>query len=164
MMFKKVFLPLILVAIFIGAVGYFFGLKKPGSNEPIISPILVPSKLVKIGGVNIPVELADTEEKRRQGLSGKTSLPENDGMLFIFDPKSNPNFWMKNMNFPIDIIWISDKKVVRIDKNAEPEPNTPDEKLKLYYSPGEIDHVLEVNAGFSDKNGLMIGDNVEYSL
>ncbi len=81
-------------------------------------------------------------------------------MLFVFDKPDIYSFWMKDMLFPIDMIWISeDGKVVYIERDARPEsyPNSfiPDAPAK---------YVLEVNAGFSEKNNLKVGDKVEINL
>jgi uncharacterized membrane protein (UPF0127 family) len=71
---------------------------------------------------------------------------------------------MKDMLIPLDFIWVANGKIVKIDKNVPaPAPNTPDGNLKTY-SPGTpIDYVLEVNAGFSDKNNIKVGDSVNLS-
>lgn len=113
---------------------------------------------VEIGGKIINVEIADTNEKRELGLSGHTPLKDNQGMLFVFDKTGKYPFWMKDMLFPLDIIWISeDFKIVYIEKNAQINsfPNTfGDDKEALY--------VLEVNAGFSEKNNLKTGDQIKF--
>jgi hypothetical protein len=125
-------------------------------------------KSVNIAGQNIKVDLALTEAEQTQGLSGRTSLNENEGMLFVFPVPGKYAFWMKDMNFPIDMIWLApsgggdrEAKVVYIKKNADP---------KLYpetYGPGPSDgeakYVLEVVSGFSDKNNLKVGDSVYFS-
>ena len=166
-MFKQIILPIAAVVIFIIAVGIF--VQKSSTlnlqNSPFTQPTALPEKSINIGGKVIQTEIADTEAKRTKGLSGITSLDTNSGMLFIFDTqKESPVFWMKDMQIPIDIIWIKDGKVVRIDKNTPiPAPGTPDNKLKTY-SPGQtVDYVLEVNAGFSDQDGIKVGDSVDIS-
>jgi hypothetical protein len=117
---------------------------------------------VKINNTEIEVEIADTPEKRTKGLSGRDSLDQNKGMLFVFPKGSNATFWMKDMKFDLDIIWIRDSKIVKIDKKAKaPKAGTPDNKLTLYHSEGPIDYVLEANSGFSDKNNIKVGDKVE---
>ncbi len=120
-------------------------------------------KTITISGKRIEVELADTEVKRRQGLSNIQSLGENQGMLFVFGKENiQPPFWMKDMLMSIDIIWINDDKVTQIDKNvADPSLGTPDSKLTLYIASEPVDYVLELNAGFSDKNNIQIGDSVD---
>lgn len=115
-------------------------------------------KTVKIAGQDIKVELALTKEIQEKGLSGRGSLLENTGMLFIFEQPGKYYFWMKDMNFAIDIIWITeDLKVVYIEKNATPKsyPNIFDPKIDAKY-------VLEVTSGFSEKNNLKEGDTVEF--
>jgi uncharacterized membrane protein (UPF0127 family) len=87
-------------------------------------------------------------------------------MLFIFPNEEKHFFWMKDMLFPIDIIWINNaKEIVYIDENTSiPETNTPDYNLPLFSSPKPVSYVLEVNAGFSEKNNIKIGDKVEINL
>ena len=113
---------------------------------------------VKIAGQNIKVDLALTETAREQGLSGRRSMAEGTGMLFVFDRPDKYLFWMKNMYFSIDIIWISeDMRVVYIKKGAR-----PDLFLETYEPEENAKYVLEVVAGFSDKNNLKVGDKVEF--
>jgi uncharacterized membrane protein (UPF0127 family) len=118
-------------------------------------------KYVEIGGQKIKVDLALTEVEQEQGLSGRKSLNENEGMLFVFPQSGKYLFWMKDMNFPIDIIWLtSDMKVDYIKNNASPElyPET--------YGPGISDgnakYVLEVSSGFANKNNLKVGDSIQF--
>ncbi len=114
-------------------------------------------KSVLIAGQSIKVDLALTKETQIQGLSGRAELKENEGMLFIFDHSGIYPFWMKDMNFPIDMIWVNENmKVVYIKKNARPE------LFPEMYTPNEnAKYVLEVVSGFSDKNNLKVGDEVE---
>ena len=120
------------------------------------------TQYVSIAGQKIKVELALTPKEHSQGLSGKTSLKENEGMLFIFEKLGQYSFWMKDMNFPIDMIWIGEnKEIIYIKKDARPEsypetfgPSSDDNKAK---------YVLEVSAGFSDKNNLKIGDIIGFT-
>jgi len=120
-------------------------------------------KEISVGNTKIKVDVADTEEKRKLGLSGKTTLGENEGVLFVFGQKDvYPSFWMREMRIPIDIIWVNDGIVAKIDKDiSAPGEGTPDSALQLYHPDKPIDYVLEVNAGFSDKNGLKVGDKVD---
>ena len=78
-------------------------------------PDFVDIKYVKIAGQSVKVDLALTAAEQMQGLSGRTELKENEGMLFIFPQSGNYPFWMKDMNFPIDMIWLGeDLKVIYI--------------------------------------------------
>jgi len=116
-----------------------------------------PKRLATLGSLgswNIDLEVADTEAKREQGLSDRDSLPEESGMLFVFDAPSAPSFWMKDMRFPIDFIWINkDMEVVEVLPNIDPS-TYPEE-----FGPLEpIQYVIEVNAGAAERHGIKIGD------
>lgn len=115
-------------------------------------------KYIKIVGQNIRIDLALTPAEHMQGLSGRSQLKEDESMFFVFDQLGRYPFWMKDMKFPIDIIWIGpDLRVIYIKKNAQPEsyPETYGPDLDAKY-------VLEVVSGFSDKNNLKVGDRVEF--
>jgi hypothetical protein len=154
---KKLATSLALVIIFFLA-GYFLIShyhKNIKSNPPV-------NIYVEIGGQSVKVDLAVTGAEQAQGLSGRESLSPDEGMLFIFSKPGKYAFWMKDMNFPIDMIWITpDMKIDYIKKNALPNlyPET--------YGPGKDDadakYVLEVSTGFSDKNNLKIGDSIKFT-
>lgn len=102
---------------------------------------------------------------RKKGLSGRNSLPLNQGMLFVFEKKGPYQFWMKDMKFAIDIIWIDEnKKIVDIIADVPPEPGTSDKKLRKYSSRSDALYVLEVNAGLSVLHELGIGDQINFTL
>ena len=125
-------------------------------------PEALPQAKVTIRSKIIAVEVADTEQARKQGLSGRESLKREEGMLFVFDKPGKPGFWMKGMKFPLDIIWIVDKRVSEITPNVAVEQGL---ELPITYYPKEsVDYVLEVNAGFADGNGIRIGESVEVSV
>lgn len=118
---------------------------------------------LQVGNHKIFVKVAKSDEEKRQGLSGQEKLADNQGMLFDFTGETNarPGFWMKEMKFGLDLIWIKNKKIIGITANV-PAPNSADEKLPLYSPPSAVDMVLEVNAGWSEKNKIKVGDEVEY--
>jgi uncharacterized protein len=113
---------------------------------------------VKINDLIFNIEIADTPEKQIKGLSNHKALPDNKAMLFVFSKKQIQNFWMKDMNFPLDIIWIDDIKIIKIDKNLPPEGSVP---KNIYSSISPVNYVLEINAGLSDKYNLKVGDDVQ---
>jgi uncharacterized membrane protein (UPF0127 family) len=119
---------------------------------------------VRIGSATIRAEIADTPEERSRGLSGRERLPENQGILFIFEEPGTYGFWMAGMLFPIDIVWISEeKKVVGIEKNVPaPSQGTLDERLKVYLPPEPVLYVLETNTGWSEANQIKVGDIVSF--
>lgn len=107
---------------------------------------------------NLNVEVADTDVKRIKGLSGRDSLSEDEGMLFIFNNPGLYYFWMKDMKFPLDFIWINDNEVVDLTQNVlTPDNNNP----STFTAKSEFDKVIEVNAGYVKNNEIKIGDKIE---
>ena len=103
---------------------------------------------VELGGTVIRAEIVDTNPTRIKGLMFRETLPENQGMLFVFESEGKYGFWMRNMNFPIDIIWIDkNNKVVDIAKNAEPCHLT----CVSYKPKDNAKFVLEVRANLTDQ-------------
>ena len=98
------------------------------------------------------VELAQTTAKREQGLSGRLTMPAGSGMLFVFDQPAQHTFWMKDMHYPLDFVWIRGGKVVEITKDVFPPRTITPEVI--------VDQVLEINAGEVDKYGIKVGDIV----
>lgn len=111
-------------------------------------------KKVRIGNVEFEAESVSKREKISLGLGGRKKLCENCAMLFLFPIEGNRYFYMKNMNFDLDVIWIQKSKIVKISKNVS--KNYPDS-----ISPDMLsDKVLEINAGLADKYGFQEGDSV----
>ena len=164
---KQIILPILGVIIFIVGVGLFTQKVQDGKlSFPIKKSAEVsPKSEVKINDITIPVEVAKTEIQRRNGLSNLDNLPEGEGMFFVFAQKDiKPPFWMKDMKFAIDILWINDGKIIQINKDVQPPaPGTSDDKLLLYVPSQPIDYVLEVNAGFTDEHNIIIGNEIDLS-
>lgn len=120
-------------------------------------------KTLKIGSREFKVEIADTPAARSRGLSGRGQIAENEGMLFVFEKEDvRPAFWMKDMKFAIDIIWINEGSVVQITPNAKPpKAGTADEDIELLLPESPVDLVLEIRAGEAEKQGIKLGDRVE---
>jgi uncharacterized membrane protein (UPF0127 family) len=105
----------------------------------------------------VDVELARTDPERRQGLMDRPSLPDDAGMLFVFDAPSLQSFWMKNTLIPLDMIFIDDAgTIVGIVESAEPRTLTP----RSVGKPSR--YVLEVNGGWSKAHGVRAGDRVRF--
>jgi len=115
---------------------------------------------IRFAGQNVRVEIADTPAERELGLSGRERLGEKEGMIFVFDSPGRHAFWMKDMLFPLDIIWLDENlKVIYIKKDARPE------SYPEIFLPGEdAKYVLEVVTGFADKYNLKEGDEVELNF
>ena len=110
-------------------------------------------RVIKIGENSFKVEIADTDEERALGLSGRTNLSEGSGVLFVLETTGRYGFWMKDMNFSIDIIWIDENfRITGIEKNVLPETYP-----EVFYPNEAIKYVLELPAGSSDKYRIDIG-------
>jgi uncharacterized membrane protein (UPF0127 family) len=144
---KKFLIIIVIAVIVIG--GFFYFSKEP--KEPTLT----------IGDKSIYLIIADSDEERELGLGNRESLPENEAMLFVFEKPDKYAFWMKDMKFPIDIIWLDQEfKIVHIayDVQVESYPEF------IFEPPQESLYVLETVAGFAQKNGLKVGDRLEVSL
>ena len=107
---------------------------------------------------NIRAFIADTPERMQKGLGDRLSLPPNQGMLFVFAEDSMEGFWMKDMHFAIDIIWIDkSKKVVAVNSNVAPSTYPA-----IFASPKPVRYVLELNAGFAKKFALATGTLIKF--
>ena len=116
---------------------------------------------VTVGNQRVWVEVASTPAAWSQGLSGREELGENHGMLFVFPVAQQTSFWMHGMRFPIDILWITDGLIAGIQPNM-PIPTTS--VPIVYPSPGPVDAVLEVSAGFAQAHSFVIGQPVVIDL
>lgn len=116
------------------------------------------SQSQKKGDRGIQIELARSSAEQIQGLSGRTSLAVDHGMLFVFEKSDIYGFWMPDMLFPIDIVWISEeKKIVHIEKNVSPA------SYPQVFKPTDLaQYVLEVPAGFCDTNSVVVGNSVAF--
>lgn len=120
---------------------------------------------VTIRNQSFIVEVADTDDKRTKGLSGRENLEENRGMLFVFEKPDLYSFWMKEMKFPIDILFIKNDKIITIHQNVPPpKNNVPLYQLPLYKPKETANYVLEINTGLSQKYNFKEGDSVEMNL
>ena len=116
-------------------------------------------KEISINGKDLQVEIADTPAKHSHGLSDRESLCQGCGMLFVFDELVSPSFWMKDMNFSLDIIWVRDGRVIGVSSGLP--PLKPNEKPVYYHPPEQVNYVIEVNAGWADENKIKAGDVVK---
>lgn len=110
------------------------------------------------GKTTIPIEVADTETKRIQGLSGRDKLKDGTGMFFVFTEEDVYGIWMKDMNFPIDIAWL-DKDYRIVDIVHAIDPGT---FPQIFYPQEPSLYVLEVNSGFLKKHQIMIGATAQF--
>ena len=115
---------------------------------------------LRVGENVVVVELAKTPEEWTQGLSGRESLGEEEGMLFVSDESVRRTFWMKGMRFPLDMLFIHQDKVVdiahKVPAPAEGQDGT--ETRVSTWLPAKW--VLEVNSGWAERHGVKLGDPV----
>ncbi|MDO8520847.1 MAG: DUF192 domain-containing protein [bacterium] len=102
---------------------------------------------VAVNGQTIIAELVSTPEQMARGLGGRDRLGVNEGMLFSFAAPGIYPFWMKDMRFPIDIVWIRDGRIVGITERIDPQIGAPDAELRSYPPPEPINEVLELMSG-----------------
>ena len=145
---KKIIILLIFTAIF-GTYAFQRAEKTIGEDKVVIN------------GTEFFVTIADSKEEYIRGLSGVSGLRENEGMLFLFDKPDRYGFWMKDMLFSIDIIWIAKGQIIGIEESLEPvKTGIP----PLYYPETPVDMVLEIKSGTAVKRLMRVGDKVEVHL
>ena len=117
-------------------------------------------KEIIIGNIVVKVKIAESPAEKQKGLSGRNFMRKNSGMLFIFSQPDFYPFWMKDMEFPIDIIWLDENlQIINIEKNI-----TPDTFPKKFMPRLPAKYALEVNGGWSDKNEVKEGINIKVKL
>ena len=129
----------------------------PNNNSNYLKGYLI------IDNFKIFVDIALTDKQKQDGLSIKNFMNENEGMLFFLEEPRKASFWMKNMHFPIDIIWLDENfSIVHIEEELQP-------CTMAFYCPSynplkESLYVLETIAGFANKHHLKIGDQMDFHL
>jgi uncharacterized membrane protein (UPF0127 family) len=110
----------------------------------------------------VTLEVADDPEERSQGLMFRESLPENHGMVFVYDDPEQRTFWMKNTLIPLDMIFVAPNGTVLNVEHAQVQPDASDEELDRYSSDGEAMYVVELERGFANRTGVGPGTVVEF--
>ena len=130
-----------------------------GRSEPPPAPPSAPPPAharVTIGVHVIDAEVADTPERKERGLSGRAALADGHGMLFPYDTPGRYGFWMPNMRFDIDILWIRSGRIVHVEPSV-----SKDDAQRIYRPSAEADLVLELPAGTAARHGFRVGDAVD---
>ncbi len=145
----KIFAILLLSAVFLVCMFGYVSMREHFYDGNVTIP-------VRIGNQVFQFEVVSTEQKMQKGLGDRDGMCDQCGMLFEFEKASRYSFWMKDMRFPLDIVWVYQGKIVYIEKNVQPSFTgilTPKE---------DADAVLEVNAGIMDRLGMKVGDKLSF--
>jgi uncharacterized membrane protein (UPF0127 family) len=109
-----------------------------------------------IDGVPLTLEVATSLAAQNLGLGGRTSVPDDYGMLFVFPVAADYGFWMKDMEAPIDILWLDDQGQVTTIKQDVATSTYP----TVFYPSGDATYVLETRAGFAAEHKVKVGDTL----
>lgn len=141
---KRVYILALILGV--GLASLFIGRHFFGNGQPT----------VLLNGQRYNVTIAKTPAQVQRGLGGSTLLQPNEGMLFVFDTENQQCFWMKDMLFSIDMIWIdADKRITAIQENASPK-DYPEQYCHL----GQ--YVLELNSGDAKRHNAREGDTLNF--
>ncbi|MGH7540758.1 MAG: DUF192 domain-containing protein, partial [Gemmatimonadota bacterium] len=111
---------------------------------------------IRVGGHEVRVEIAESEEERQRGLMHRESLPQDEGMLFVYPTERRLGFWMRNTLIPLDIAYIdSEGRIVDIQQMAPLDETTR-------YSRQPAMYALEMNEGWFEAHDVGVGDRVEF--
>ncbi len=151
---KKVILFVLITCIGLVSIGAYF-IYHRFTTEPSLG-----TGILTVNDTTIAVEIAQTDQQQNSGLSYRSSLDQNTGMLFVYETLALPSFWMYEMRFPLDIIWIRDNEIIAIEENV-PVPDNPSAPQNTYRPPKAVSAVLEVNAGWTASHNVKVGDKIE---
>ena len=123
---------------------------------------VTPIRIFLPDGESIIADLVSSEEDRARGLMFRDTINEDQGMLFVFESEGLYSFWMKNMNFSIDILWLDEqKRIVHVEKNVPPCKKEP---CPSYATTIPAKYVLELKAGSIEKRELKLNDKIDFIL
>jgi uncharacterized membrane protein (UPF0127 family) len=153
---KKKLLTIIVVALAI-IIAMFFSLKN-SKNITLTSVCgTYDTKQIEINNKIIKTFISDDDCKKELGLAAVNNLQNDQGMLFVFDKSGKYGFWMKDMKFPIDILWIDENfSIVGIEKNVATSTYP-----QVFGQNFIAEYVLEAPSGFSDENSVLVGNKIK---
>ncbi len=148
----------IIIILIIPIIAFMFYLDR--ENISLRDFFVTKTPIVHFGDLPIRVEIADSASELTKGLSGRSDMGDKDGLFFIFPDTDYHGIWMKDMRFPIDIIWISEElEVIGITKNVSPESYP-----KVFRPEKPVRYVLETEVGHADLVGIHVGNKVRIPL
>ena len=116
---------------------------------------------IVLDGERLNILIARNMDQQYKGLSDRNDLGKYDGMLFVYQDAFRIGVVMRDMRFPIDVVWSNDGVVVDIAPNLQPEPGVKNEDLRVYFPRDKANSFLELEAGWAKKHDLKIGDKLE---
>ncbi|MBX9686730.1 MAG: DUF192 domain-containing protein [Candidatus Obscuribacterales bacterium] len=127
---------------------------------------LAKTPLAQIGENKVKLEVAQTQAQIERGLMFRSSMPEDQGMVFLFHPPRKVRFWMFNCLMSLDMLFIKDGKIVKISHDVPPCKSHNREECPLYPEEGQIEasEVLELNAGYCQRHAVKEGDSISFSF
>jgi len=158
---KKILLLFALFLVIVGALSLILNYQKGGKAIFTFEKTPEKTPTVTINDHSFRVTVAVSQQEQEIGLSKTKSLQQDQGMIFLFQKPGHYSFWMKDMKFPIDIIYINQDTIVTIKENALPPKNNT-ENPTIYNPTEPSDKVLEIQAGLSQKYNFKNGDKVKY--
>lgn len=126
------------------------------NSTKTVDPFGLRTVNLTVGGVSLKAEIAEDDQSREMGLMFRDSLPEDHGMLFIFDQPHQASFWMKNTKIPLSIAFLENDRVISEENSMRPF----DETL-IQSRSDKIRYAIEVNAGWFDRHQVKPGTKVE---
>lgn len=160
----KIFLIIIALLILLGVVSALQNLSSSNIQSSVSqSEFSYATTTISTPNGNIVAQIADTLDKQTQGLSDRTGLVQGSGMLFVFNSPSPQYMWMKDMNFPLDMVWLDqNKKVVYIATDLTPQSydqNPPE----IFSSPVNALYVIEIPSGDANRLGIVVGKTLSFT-
>ncbi len=156
---RNVFLGVLCIGLFFSSMYGFRCLALKVCESVVIDKFVRNDMTVLMPKGALEVEVADTNASRSLGLAGRKSMRSGEGMLFVFDVPGRYGWWVKDMMFPVDIVWINENGIV-VNIEREVSPDSYKEK-KTFINQSDATYVLEMNAGEGEKHGLYLGSKVK---
>jgi uncharacterized membrane protein (UPF0127 family) len=128
------------------------------NRDEVIAQWYAPLVPLTLGDQSLEASIADTDSERERGLSDTPYLPTGVVKLFVFDTPGPWSFWMKDMNYPIDIIWLDENKtIIYIEPSL-----TPETYPQSFTSTTPAKYVIETPAGFTESAHIIVGSKGEW--
>jgi len=164
---KKIFIFIVIILVLLGIVAAVEQTAPKAQTVenlqmPLSAPQTYATTTITMPKGAIVAQIADTIVKETQGLSGRASLPQGTGMLFVFDSTGPQYMWMKDMNFPLDMVWLDQNKnvtYVAVDVTPQSYEQNPPE---VFSSPTPASYVIELPANDASRLGIVLGVKLNF--